>query len=427
MNREGALLQAEGLEAGYGATSVLAGVELRVPAKGILGILGPSGVGKSTLLRTLSRWNEALPAFWTRGRVSLLGEDLFTLPIADVRERLALLTQKLRLASATVLDNVIADLRPHQAIPYEEKVNLARQVLEPAELWEQNRDRLGLPVSTLAIGEQRAVAIARLLAGSPLCLLVDEPLRDVDAAAQGQIERQLVRAGRDRAVLLVTHNQAEARRLCAEVALLVDGQIVEASRAQEFFAGPRTSLGKDFVRYGNCWPEHPRARRAAPPERRIPNGFYWVEPGRLGGVPQPGLLTSLTGELEGLAELGCTRLVTLTEAPLAAGDELARLGIRATHFPIPDMGVPDLAAGAALARETAEQLGRGEVVVFHCRGGLGRTGTLLAATLVAQGENAVKAIDRVRSANRMAIQTDEQAAFVGQVERFFDSSGTSSC
>lgn len=423
MSRSRYLLQAEGLEAGYGATSVLAGVDLRVPAKGILGILGPSGVGKSTLLRTLSRWNEALPAFWTRGRVALLGEDLLTLPAAEVHQRLALLTQKMRLATATVLDNVIADIRPPHAIGHEEKLRLARRVLEPEELWEPTRDRLADPVSTLAIGAQRALAIARLTAGAPLCLLVDEPLRDVDAAARDQIERQLVRAGRERAVLLVTHNQAEARRLCDEVALLVDGQIVEAARAETFFAGPTTSLGRDFVRYGNCWPEHPRTRRAAPPEGRIPSGFYWVERRRLGGVPQPGLLSSLTAELQGLSDLGCTRLVTLTEAPLDDAGELARLGIESLHFPIPDMGVPELGAGAALANETAHRVARGEVVVFHCRGGLGRTGTLLAATLVAQGENAVKAIDRVRSANRMAIQTDEQAAFVGRVESYLKSIG----
>ncbi|MEM9057632.1 MAG: protein-tyrosine phosphatase family protein, partial [Pseudomonadota bacterium] len=88
------------------------------------------------------------------------------------------------------------------------------------------------------------------------------------------------------------------------------------------------------------------------------------------------------------------------------------LGMRFTHFPIPDFGTPDLEAATALVRDIVGDLGRGQRLVMHCFAGLGRAGTIAACVLVATGLEAGEAIRQVRSARPGAIQTDGQQRFI---------------
>jgi len=84
------------------------------------------------------------------------------------------------------------------------------------------------------------------------------------------------------------------------------------------------------------------AAPSVPPAYLGPSGFEWLLPGRLGGTARPGLLHSIDADLAALSRMGATHLVTLTDEWEAPADALAREGLAGRHFPIPDMGVPDL-------------------------------------------------------------------------------------
>ena len=127
------LIRVEGLSAGFQSKVVVHEASLEVPERGIFGLMGPAGVGKSTLLRTLGRWNDALPSFWVRGKVELAGEDLLReMPLEEARRRVPLLAQKARLYTATVLENAIAAIRGEQQLTLWEKRDLAYRALSSA-------------------------------------------------------------------------------------------------------------------------------------------------------------------------------------------------------------------------------------------------------------------------------------------------------
>ena len=139
-------------------------------------------------------------------------------------------------------------------------------------------------------------------------------------------------------------------------------------------------------------------------------GFKWIVSKSLAGSARPGLLADLADDLEFLHEQGIARIVTLTTRPLAAS--AAAAGFEVIHFPISDMGIPTPRACASLCQGLVEDL-EARPVLLHCRGGLGRTGTIAACCLVNLGRSPERALTEVRDVNRNYVQSPAQVQFIG--------------
>lgn len=424
------LIRVRDVSLGFSGHVTLKEVSFDVPRRGVFALMGPAGVGKSTLLRTLGRWNDLRPAFWCHGNIFLGEEDLLAMPSEVAQRRVALLAQKARLYTASVLDNVIAEVRGDERLSRRGKLELARDVLEPLGLWARLALRLDRPVVDLSIAAQRMLAVARLISGGAECLLADEPMRDIDPNDKQELLSFFARLGRRMAVVLVTHDQGEARLLSDNMCLFSGHRLVETGKTSDFFSCPQTKLGRTFLESGSCWPENastpplPTSEQDRPSwaptmqeSAYRPGGFHWVLPELLAGMQRPGLLGELTDDLGSLQQMGVRTIVTLTEEPFDS-TLLAPYGITSWHFPIIDMDVPPLVEAARLCHRLEAAMMEREPVVLHCKAGLGRTGTMLACMLVFRGESALKAIHRVRSVNPLYIQSDKQLKFIADFEQF---------
>lgn len=139
-----------------------------------------------------------------------------------------------------------------------------------------------------------------------------------------------------------------------------------------------------------------------------PRGFHWLAPGLLGGAARPGIMAEIENDLEALVRVETKLLVTLTEEwepPVAL---MAEHGIDSLYLPIPDQFPPGLEEAAEVCRIVDARLEAGEAVVYHCRAGKGRTGTMLAAQLIWRGVGAEDALVETRRMNPQWIESAGQ-------------------
>lgn len=147
---------------------------------------------------------------------------------------------------------------------------------------------------------------------------------------------------------------------------------------------------------------------------RQPSSFHWLIAGRLGGMARPGLVADEDRDLSLLRQLGVRRLVSLEIAAFPAA-RLAAHRLVGGHLPIHELAAPTVAAAYAAVTETEDRIRRGEPTVYHCKGGLGRTGALLAAHLIVRGMAPLHALEELRSIDPRYVQSIAQERFLDQL------------
>ena len=180
------------------------------------GLVGPSGVGKSTLLRALVG---LLPEGLTvDGELRLLGQRLDGAgSLAELRSRAVLVGQTPVVFPGSVLDNALFGLRHVVRAPAADLRARGLAALEEAGLLTEVEDRLDDRADTLSVGQRQRLCLARALALDPVVLLLDEPTSALDAGSRATVEASVQGLRGRRTVLLVSHDPAQVQRLCDEV------------------------------------------------------------------------------------------------------------------------------------------------------------------------------------------------------------------
>lgn len=235
----------QGLSKKFGEVQAVTGVNLSLRQGGFLALLGPSGCGKTTTLRMLAGFE--MP---DSGQIEIAGQLVFGpgRQVPPERRSIGMVFQEYALF-------------PHMNVRDNVAYGLGKGV-DKASRTEEALDLVGLPdigrrmPHELSGGQQQRVALARALAPQPALILLDEPFSNLDAGLRVQVRAEVRRIlhQAQATVIFVTHDQEEALSLADEVAVMIDGRIVQTDVPQKLYRRPVTRQVAAFLGDANFVP-----------------------------------------------------------------------------------------------------------------------------------------------------------------------------
>ena len=220
------MIQASGLSKQFGDVRALDKVNFEVGRGEVVGFLGPNGAGKSTTMRILTCFISP-----TTGSVSVHGHDVFDEPL-EVRRKIGYLPQRAPLyQDMNVWEYLqfIAQVRGMDDKKFKERLKTVVEVCGLAQV-------LGKDIGTLSHGYRQRVGLGQALIHDPPILVLDEPTSDLDPNEKAEVIRYIKEIGKDRTVLLSTHNLSEVEEACARAIIVSKGRIVADGPLEEIRA-----------------------------------------------------------------------------------------------------------------------------------------------------------------------------------------------
>ena len=222
--------------------TVLKDINCTIEKGEVISLIGPSGTGKSTLLRALNLLDPP-----TGGEILFDGENILAkgYPVHKLRQRMGMVFQSFNLFEhMTVLENVMFAPVKILGMSMEQARKKALSLLRKVGMAE----KADVPPASLSGGQKQRVAIARCLAMNPEVILFDEPTSALDPTMVGEVlsvMRQLAKEGMT--MLIVTHEMKFARDVSTRIFFMYDGYIHEDGTPEQIFSAPRRSATKAFV------------------------------------------------------------------------------------------------------------------------------------------------------------------------------------
>ncbi len=226
------------LSISYGATTVLAGVNLEVREHEIFGIIGPANAGKTSFLKALNRMDDFNASMRVEGEIEFSGRNIRQWRnVYALRSRIGVVFPLPVGLPLTVYENVALSPRLRGVSTKSELDVIVERCLTRAALWEEVKDRLDSLGSMLSGGQQQRLTIARALSQDPELLMLDEFSIAVDPVTTMRIEDVLKELRRDMTIILVTNLVQQARRLADRTAFFLEGRCVEIGETEDLFTG----------------------------------------------------------------------------------------------------------------------------------------------------------------------------------------------
>lgn len=241
----------------YGKFKAVEGVSMVIEPRSVTAFIGPSGCGKSTFIRTLNRMHEVIPGAYVEGQVLVDGDDLYG-PGVDpvlVRRQVGMVFQRPNpFPTMSIRDNVLAGVKlNNRRISKTDADDLVEKSLRGANLWNEVKDRLERPGSSISGGQQQRLCIARAIAVEPEVILMDEPCSALDPISTLAIEDLIEELKKDYTIVIVTHNMQQASRVSDKTAFFniagtgKPGRLIEYDDTSVIFSNPSVKDTEDYV------------------------------------------------------------------------------------------------------------------------------------------------------------------------------------
>lgn len=240
------MIKVENLKKNFGALQVLDGISFELEKGKVLAVVGPSGTGKSTLLRCLNYLEKPSEGKITIGNISADSKKIQKQAIYRLRAKTAMVFQNYNLfKNKTALQNIMEPMISVQGMEKKKAKEKAMEILQMIGLTEK---RDSYP-SQLSGGQQQRIGIGRAMAVEPEVMLIDEPTSSLDPELVGEVLSLLYKLAQNHMTMIIsTHEMSFAKNIADKVIFLDQGKIIEEGEPEQFFTNPKTERAKQFLR-----------------------------------------------------------------------------------------------------------------------------------------------------------------------------------
>ncbi|MCO0832271.1 phosphate ABC transporter ATP-binding protein PstB [Fructobacillus sp. W13] len=240
-------LKTEGLQVRYGDKLALSEGDLSFERYKITSLIGASGSGKSTFLRSLNRMNDDVAD--VSGKIIYRDLDINSkdIDVYEMRRHIGMVFQRPNPFAKSIYDNITFPLTRRGKYTKEKLDEIVETTLKQAALWDQVKDELNKSALALSGGQAQRLVIARALALKPDILLLDEPSSALDPISSAQFEDTLLELKKHYTIIIVTHNMQQAARISDYTAFFHQGKVIEYDLTRKIFTRPKVKLTNDYI------------------------------------------------------------------------------------------------------------------------------------------------------------------------------------
>ncbi|HIW71349.1 MAG TPA: phosphate ABC transporter ATP-binding protein [Candidatus Levilactobacillus faecigallinarum] len=240
-------LRTEDLQVFYGANHAMHDANLQFPKNQITALIGASGSGKSTYLRSLNRMNDGIAT--VTGKIWYHDVDINEpdVNIYEIRRHIGMVFQRPNPFAKSIRENIIYALRAEGVKDKQLLEERIEQSLRGAALWDEVKDSLDKSALALSGGQQQRLCIARSIAMAPDVLLLDEPCSALDPISTVKVEETLAELRKQYTIIIVTHNMQQAARISSQCAFFHLGHVMEYTPTATMFSNPQIQVTQDYI------------------------------------------------------------------------------------------------------------------------------------------------------------------------------------
>lgn len=247
-NDDEVALATEDLSVFYGGTvQKLFDASLQFKRNSITALIGASGSGKSTFLRSLNRMNDRVARI--DGKIMFHGLDVnkADINVYELRKSIGMVFQRPNPFPKSIRENIVYALKANGQTDKAELDQIVEESLRAAALWDEVKDKLDKSALALSGGQQQRLCIARALAVKPEILLLDEPASALDPVSTSKLEDTLKQLRSEYTMIMVTHNMQQASRISDHTAFFHLGHVVEYNDTADIFTNPKGKLTEEYI------------------------------------------------------------------------------------------------------------------------------------------------------------------------------------
>ena len=230
-------------------TESLRNISMQIFANSINVVFGPSGSGKSSLLRLFNRLNDLADVIDLKGKVILDGKNILdpSYDIIALRRKVGMVFARPAVLPMSIRENIIYGL---ELAGIKQKQILDKAVersLKQSALWNEVKERLNDSAYALSGGQQQRLCLARVLANEPEIILLDEPTSGLDPISTLKVEDSLQELKKEYTIVLIPHSIQQAGRTADLCAFLLQGELIEYGNGKTMFTNPQEERTRNYI------------------------------------------------------------------------------------------------------------------------------------------------------------------------------------